>query len=146
MTSHKYMLVFLCAVLALRMLTHVVLIDGSSNSTARFELDKGNGDWIVYYFWIYGDYQIAILLFDLYALISKCEKRILECIGIHTLLSMSHLMMIHYFWQFIKSYPFPFDESHKRPGSKLFYIECPISTVYMIYVLLRYFYNKQKSN
>lgn len=144
MFTHAYMLWFLFVVLFLRMLTHVVLVDGCANSTARFDLSRGNADWIVYYFCVYGNYQIAILLFDLYSLVSKCEKRMLECITVHTILSTVHLLMIHFLWDYFKEYKFPFDESHKRPGAKLFYVECPLSILYLAYVW--YSFNVNKSN
>lgn len=130
--ADKFILVVLFVVLTLRMATHAILPDGSSQSIARFDLSKGNAEYIVYFFWVYGLTQIGLLLHNAYAFMSANSKLIRESIYIQTFLSFNHLLMINFLWPITKSYPFPLDKSNNRPGAWLWYTELFISGSYLL--------------
>lgn len=138
--ADKCILVVLFAILTLRMATHAILPDGSSQSIARFDLSKGNAEYIVYFFWVYGLTQIGLLLHNAYAFMSANSKLIRESIYIQTFLSFNHLLMINFLWPLTKSYPFPLDKSNNRPGAWLWYTELLISGGYLLvtYFMLSY--------
>lgn len=145
--TDKFILVALFVILALRMATHAILPDGSSQSIARFDLSKGNAEYIVYFFWVYGLTQIGLLFHNAYAFMTGNSKLIRESIYIQTFLSFNHLLMINVLWPFTKSYPFPLDKSNNRPGAWLWYTELLISGGYLLITyLLTNINNKVKKN
>lgn len=129
----KVVLGVLFLILALRMATHALLPDGSSQSIARFDLEKGNAEYIVYFFWVYGLTQIGLLMHHGYAMLSKNTGLVREAIIIQTVLSLNHIIMINFLWDSVKDYPFPLDKSNNRPGAWLWYAELMISGGYLIF-------------
>lgn len=144
--AHKVILGALFVILTLRMATHAILPDGSSQSIARFDLNKGNAEYIVYFFWVYGLTQVGLLFHNAYAFMSGHFKLMRESIIVQTLLSLNHIIMINFLWPIVKSYPFPLDKTNNRPGAWLWYTELFISGSYLLFDYYTNYNKKSKTH
>lgn len=83
---------------------------------------------------MYGNAQLGLVIHDIAALWDgKDKKKMQLCIFIHGLLSLLHVLMVNYLWDYFKPYPYPeTPRQGLRPGGKLWYAEVALCLVYMV--------------
>ena len=113
-------------------LTHLCVTDGGLYRYTNVDLTQGNVSQMLLVLVMFGNTQLGLLLYNFLALYSGSYDRIRYAISVHMKIALIHLLAIHFFWGYIKSYPLPSGLSEYKPGYWFWHVEFVLSFFYLV--------------
>ena len=105
--------------------------DGGLYRYTNVDTSKGNASGLLLVLWMFGNTQLGLLLYNGMALASGSYDRVRFAISVHMKIALMQLLMVHYCWNFVKSYPLPSELSTYKPGYWLWHVEFFLSLFYL---------------